>query len=943
MQKLLIMLVVFTNCIASTFVCADDAEQIEFFESKIRPVLVKHCYRCHSAEAGKSKGGLLLDSRTGWQVGGDSGPAIIPFKPKESLVLLAINQSGESSEMPPEGRLSQAIVQDVEAWITAGAIDPRDGKKPLTAKVMDIAAGKHFWSFQPIHTSFDHRSIDEFIQPEASVAPANTLVRRLFLDLIGLPPSLDETHEFARIYSTISPTKAVETFTDKLLSRKEFGEKWARHWMDIARYADSNGGDFNLTFPESWRYRNYLIDAFNSDMPYDQFIREQIAGDLLPATDTQERNRQMIATGFLMVAPKMLTERNKAKMHLDIADEQLDTIGRAILGLTLGCARCHDHKFDPIPTADYYAMLGILHSTRTADGILMGNVNVSGWKETELELDPETRQMLANQKARTMVIKKHLKQKQNDLKKLQEKNAIIVDDPDAEITGIWRESTFRSNHIGSHYLVADKDKKDSLSIRWKIPLPKPGQYEVRVSFGGGQGLEKKAPYVITHAQGKTKLYIDQTPKPPIGGLWYSIGKYTFAASPTQKLSNNDKLETVFAKVELSNSNTKAPVIADAIQLVPTEAMQSADQAARTDQLVDEVERLQRELKDLESSKPHIAKAMVAADHTGQRLGDVQIRIRGEANNRGAVSPRGFLQVASSANAERPNIPKGQSGRVELANWLTNTENPLTSRVMVNRVWQQFFGRGIVSTTDNFGIRGASPTHPELLDFLANNFVKENWSVKNLVRRIVQSNTYQQNSTRLSSSDLENRYLRRQNCRPASAETLRDSILAIAGKLNGESQESAVGTLGMFAIETRGERDQSLANTGELRQRSIYMPIIRGAVPPSLAIFDLPNPDLVTGTRSETTVPAQALFMMNSKFMRQMSKAMSEKLCANHDDLDQLVGDMYQQILIRNAAQDDITQAKTYINGLTKNGNSEQEAVASFVQILFSSTEFRFID
>ena len=318
--------------------------------------------------------------------------------------------------MPPEGRLSQAVVQDVEAWITAGAIDPRDGKKPLTAKVMDIAAGKHFWSFQPIHTSFDHRSIDEFIQPEASVAPANTLVRRLFLDLIGLPPSLDETHEFARIYSTISPTKAVETFTDKLLSRKEFGEKWARHWMDIARYADSNGGDFNLTFPESWRYRNYLIDAFNSDMPYDQFIREQIAGDLLPATDTQERNRQMIATGFLMVAPKMLTERNKAKMHLDIADEQLDTIGRAILGLTLGCARCHDHKFDPIPTADYYAMLGILHSTRTADGILMGNVNVSGWKETELELDPEARQMLANQKARN---NGHQKAPQEETKRIK--------------------------------------------------------------------------------------------------------------------------------------------------------------------------------------------------------------------------------------------------------------------------------------------------------------------------------------------------------------------------------------------------------------------------------------------------------------------------------------------------------------------------------------------
>ncbi|HBV63023.1 MAG TPA: hypothetical protein DEF45_08385, partial [Rhodopirellula sp.] len=346
MNKVLITFVVFTAWLACTFANADEAGQREFFESKIRPVLVERCYRCHSTKAGKSKGGLLLDSRNGWQVGGDSGPAIIPFKPAESLLLLAINQSGESSAMPPDDRLSQAVVKNFEAWIMAGAIDPRDGHKPLAATRIDITAGKQFWSFQPLQTSFDHRSIDEFIQPLAPIAKANTLARRLFLDLIGIPPTPDELHKFIQIYTDSSPDQAVETFTDELLSRKEFGEKWARHWMDIARYADSNGGDFNLTFPESWRYRNYLIDAFNSDMPYDQFIREQIAGDLLPASNTEQRNRQMIATGFLMVAPKMLTERNKAKMHLDIADEQVDTIGRAILGLTLGCARCHDHKFD---------------------------------------------------------------------------------------------------------------------------------------------------------------------------------------------------------------------------------------------------------------------------------------------------------------------------------------------------------------------------------------------------------------------------------------------------------------------------------------------------------------------------------------------------------------------------------------------------------------------
>ena len=943
MKELLITVVVFTICIACALANADEAGQLDFFESKIRPVLVEHCYRCHSTEAGKSKGGLLLDSRNGWQAGGDSGPAIIPFKPEESLVLLAVNHSGESSEMPPAGRLPRAIVQDIETWIKGGAVDPRDGETPVTADLVDISTGKQFWSFQPLQTSFVHRSIDEFIQPQASVAPANTLARRLFLDLIGLPPTPDELHEFVRIYTEKSPNKAVGTFTDKLLSRKEFGEKWARHWMDIARYADSNGGDFNLTFPESWRYRNYLIDAFNSDMPYDRFIREQIAGDLLPASGAEARNRQMIATGFLMVAPKMLTERNKAKMHLDIADEQLDTIGRAILGLTIGCARCHDHKFDPIPTKDYYAMLGILHSTRTADGILMSNVNISGWKETDLEVDAATRQLLAQQETRTKFLEQELHRKQKEHEQRLSANSVIVDEPAAKKTGTWRKSTFRPNHIGSHYLVADKDKDESISIKWKTLLPKPGQYEVRVSFAGGQGLERKAPYVVTHAKGQTELLIDQTVSPPINGLWYPIGQFNFAFSQTATGKDDEKHKTVYAQVELSNRNTTGPVIADAIQLVPIGTLNTADQTDTSKPLLTEIQRIKTELKELENNKPKTEKAMVAADHTGERLGDVQIRIRGEANNRGPVERRGFLQVVSTTDAKKPSIPEGQSGRVELANWLTTADSPLTPRVMANRIWQQFFGQGIVSTTDNFGVRGTPPTHPELLDFLAMTFIEGNWSVKSLVRKIVQSKTYQQNSVLISSSDPDNRYLRRQNCRPASAETLRDSILAIAGELHGESQESAVGRLGMYAIQTSGQRDPSLAKTGELRQRSVYMPIIRGAVPPSLAIFDLPNPDLVTGTRPATTVPAQALFMMNSKFMQEMSLATGAKLCADHDRMDQLIADMYQRILIRSAAQDDITQAKAYIDGLTKDGKSPQEAVASFVQILFSSTEFRFID
>ena len=945
MKYLLITLTVTIHSLIGGSAHAQSAEEkkLDFFESKIRPVLVEHCYRCHSVQAGKSKGGLLLDSRTGWEVGGDSGPAIVPFKPQKSLVHLAINHSGESSEMPPDGRLSEAVVRDFESWIKDGAIDPRAGDGPVAGEQIDMEAGRAFWSFQPRRTSFQQDNIDDFIAPQAPPATANELVRRLFLDLIGLPPTPEDQVEFATLYEETSPSKAVEVFTERLLLREEFGEKWARHWMDVARYADSNGGDFNLTFPESWRYRNYLIDAFNNDMPYDQFIREQIAGDLLPAKGPTDRNRKMIATGFLMVAPKMLTERNKPKMHLDIADEQVDTIGRAILGLTLGCARCHDHKFDPIPTTDYYAMLGILHSTRTADGILMGNVNVSGWKETELAMDAETQQLIRRVEKRTEQVKNTLKEKEQQYEKITVANSVITDDSEAITTGNWRKSTFRPNHIGSHYLVADKDTNKNLTIQWRTRLPAPGRYEVRVSFGGGSGLEKKAPYVITHAEGETRLLIDQTTSPPINGIWYPLGTFTFTGSGKAQAADKDPTEGIHAQVTLSNQNTTGPVIADAIQFLPAAKAQRSDTDGKAESLLSEIEKLKSEIGELKAQRPQTAKAMVATDHTGPRLGDVHLRIRGETNNLGPLIPRGFLQIASVSDASKARIPVKKSGRIELAKWLTTPENPLTARVMANRIWQHLFGRGIVSTTDNFGIRGTAPTHPELLDFLATNFVDAGWSMKSLIRRIVQSKTYQQSSKRVSSSDPENRFLRRQNCRAASAEVMRDSILAIAGELDRERRESSVKSLGMYAIETSGKRHPSLSQTGDLRQRSIYMPVIRGAVPPSLAIFDLPNPDLVTGTRSETTVPTQALFMLNSDFIRDMSQAMSARVCSDHDEAAPLIQSLYQRILIRSADADDLASAEDYITNLTSRGKSRQDAVASFVQILFSSTEFRFID
>jgi len=942
MCRLAVILVLFATCSATSWATPEQATNLEFFESRIRPVLVKHCYRCHSVESGKSKGGLHLDSRAGWQVGGDSGATIIPGKPDESLIIAAISRNGDTSEMPPSEHLSKQAIDDFTKWIAEGAVDPRGRKTPVHEKqTVNIEAGREFWSFQPRRTFSGEHSIDDFVHPQASRAPADKLVRRLFLDLIGLPPTQDECREFLRMYDEQSPEEAVNTFANQLLARNEFGEKWARHWLDVARYADSNGGDFNLTFPEAWRYRNYVIDAFNHDLPYDRFIREQIAGDLLPAGNSDQRNRQLIATGFLMVSPKMLTERDKAKMHLDIADEQLDTIGRAIMGLTLGCARCHDHKFDPIPTSDYYAMAGILHNTRTADGILMGNVNVSGWTETDLIMGEETRALVAAHQSKLEKLQARIEQQKAARAASQHVAGIIVDNTKAEQTGPWRKSTYRPNHVGDHYLATDKGK-GPYSIKWKATLPKPGKYELRVSFGGGSGLASKAPYVVRHAGGETRLVIDQTVKPTINGLWYPIGKFMFGTPAADQNISTNQPGTTIAEVQLTDENASGAVIADAIQLVHVDDLEKEVQSQKDSPNTD-LKTLEKELETLKTKAPKVPQAMAARDHAKQPLGDLHIRIRGESGNLGSKVPRGFLQVASYVGSEEVTISDGESGRLQLAQWLTHADHPLTARVMVNRIWQQLFGRGLVTTSDNFGLRGTTPSHPELLDYLAEEFVANGWSMKSLIREIMRSNTYQQTAQTASEDDPDNVLLRHQNRRPAPAETIRDSILAIAGELDRKPRNSVVELLGMYAIATSGKRHESLGQTGKLRQRSIYMPIVRGAEPPSLAVFDLPNPDLVTGTRAVTTVPAQALFMMNSPFVRDMARAVSVQVTEEGISTEDIIEQLYQRILVREADTGDVLMGKEYITRLMNDGKSQPEAIASFVQILFSSTEFRFVE
>ena len=914
---------------ASNVVASDGrATQVDFFETTIRPVLVEHCYEGHSAEAGEAKGGLRRDSKQGWLVGGDSGPAIIPGKPDESHVLLAINYSGDMSEMPPKSRLSSKVIRDFTQWIEDGAVDPREDEGSAVQKrVIDIEAGKKFWSFQPRQTFSEECSIDGLARPQSPPASADKLVRRLFLDVIGLPPTLEEQRNFQAVYSNESPGRAVEVFLEDLFGRKEFGEKWARHWLDVARYADSNGSDFNLTYPEAWRYRNYVIEALNDDLPYDQFLLEQIAGDLLPYDTLEQRNQQLVATTFLMVGPKMLTERDKEKMRLDIADEQLDTISRATMGLTLGCARCHDHKFDPIPTTDYYALAAILHSTLTTDGILMNNVNISGWKETDLLINDDEKQRLETFRSKMKNIEGNIQQKKQQRDKVLDSVAgVLVDDIDATRKGKWRKSTHRPKYVGDHDLVAD-DQESPFSIEWKAALPKPGRYELRVSFRGGKGLATKAHYTVHHAEGENQVVVDQTVLPSIDQLWQPIGQF--------------ECDT-HVVVNLAGSATDKPVLADAIRLVHVEDLEK-DMPTDTSSLDEEIKHLEEALAGIKKDSPKIPRAMASQDNGSERIGDLHIRIRGETKNIGEKTPRGFLQVVSWNGAAQPSIPAHQSGRVQLAEWITAKENPLTARVMVNRIWQHLFGRGIVETSDNFGVRGTVPSNPELLDFLAEEFVNSNWSVKSVIRKIIRSKAYQQAVTEFSEEIVERVQFQKQYRRPAPAETIRDSLLALSGKLDGEPRDSVVSEFGMYAIESNGKRHVSLGQTGKLRQRSVYLPVVRGAIPPSLAIFDFPNPDLVTGKRATTTVPAQALFMMNSPFVHEMSHALSLLLLQNNVTIEKSIQQLYRRVLIRQAGHDEVSKGKKYVAELIEEGQPLEQAFASFVQVLFCSAEFRFIE
>ena len=785
-------------------------EHLDFFEKKIRPVLVERCYECHSAAAKKNKGGLTLDTRDGVLKGGDAGSVVAPGDPEKSKLIEAVRYKNRDLQMPPKSPLSSEQVRDLEQWVKLGAPDPRTeavaqtgGKRALT-----VEEGRQFWAFQPLanpsvpkvgnRQSAIGNPIDAFInaklgEKKLAAAPAadkRTLIRRATFDLTGLPPAPEEVDAFLADKSPDAFAKVV----DRLLASSAYGERWGRHWLDVARYADSNGLDENVAFGNAWRYRDYVVNSFNADKPYNRFVQEQIAGDLLPAEGTPQRHEQLTALGFLSIGPKLLAEPDKVKLEMDLIDEQIETLGRAFLGMTFGCARCHDHKFDPVPTADYYALAAIFKSTRTMDDLK----TIAKWHEPEVATPAER-----------AVVEVHQR------KAADQKAAI------AKLVATANKS-----------LVTDKGLKE-------VPKNAESQYPTNV--------------------------------------------------------------------------------------------------------IAELKQLREALAKLEKDAPELPSTMGVTDSTNV-VKTLPVHIRGSHLSLGKPVPRGFPQVMQVASL-RSEMPEKQSGRLELAQWLASPQHPLTARVMVNRIWRWHFGQGLVASTDNFGILGERPSHPELLDWLARKFIAEGWSVKAMHRHIMASAAYQRATkpaadARRSVVDSENRLLSHFPIRRLEAEEVRDSVLFVAGLLERTMGGKTIPVKNREFFFNHTSKD---ATTYDSPRRALYLPVVRNNVYDLFEQFDFPDPAVPNGNRNATVVAPQALLMLNSDLVGKAAEKFAASLLASASDDVRRIEFAYQKAYARPPTAKELARAKKFLTDFKPDSAASPSAWAIFCQSLLAANEFIYLN
>lgn len=919
---------------------------LDFFESRIRPILVAHCYECHSDDAAKNnklRGGLQVDSRDGLLRGGDSGSSLVPNQPSESLLFKALQY--DELQMPPKGKLPADVINDFEKWIATGAADPRRASAdPKAAKSIDLVAGRQHWAYRPITESASRREeavsstdnrIDAFIVPalkqhDLTMSPEaerRTLARRLYFDLVGLPPTPAAIDEFL----ADEHPDAYERLVDRLIASPHFGIRWGRRWLSVVRFAESltlRG----LVFNEAWRYRDYVIDAFNEDRPFDQFVTEQIAGDLLPAETLIEKQRHQIATTFLTLGNLNLEEQDKKQLRMDVVDEQLDTIGKAMLGQTIGCARCHDHKFDPIPTRDYYAMAGILANVKTLE-----DANVSKWIENPLAADTETESLLNEIDNAVAAMQSRIKTIESSQKltstviSIKDLPGVVVDDRQAKLVGDWQHSVAHKPYIDQGYIHDRDTGKGKKSVTLQPDSYLSGRYELRLAYSADGNRADAVPITIFSADGEQTVQINQKRRPPIDGLFVSLGQFRFE-------------EGGQCFVIVSTEGTTGHVVVDAIQFLPAETVtaaklvESAIAPNSTETVSDD--KLKQQTKELKSLKEQMAELLAHAPKRHRymsvreesNIADIKIHVRGSVHNQTETVPRGFLQVTQT-NEPVP-LPSNQSGRVQLGEWIASRDNPLTARVAVNRFWYWLFGSGIVRSVDNFGTTGDAPTHPDLLDELAFDFIRSGWSVKTSVRRIVQSQAYRQSSrvdSQKATIDPENHWLSHQNRRRLDAECILDAILSVTGRL--DESLGGTGIEGTLA-EDYGYHHRSL-------RRAAYWPVFRNALPELFETFDFADPSVPTAVRNVSTVAPQSLFFLNNPWVKDQSRRAAELLVSRNPlgSREQKIDLLFNTVLGRSPRTDEL---KIAIAALPADTVTEDDWM-SLVQALLSSIEFRYVE
>jgi hypothetical protein len=937
----------------------------EFFENKVRPLLIEKCLDCHSAEK-KIKGGLRLDTREGWQAGGDTGAALVPNDATNSLLMHAVSYTSRDLKMPPKQKLSAAEIAVFQQWIAMGAPDPRvdDGAgKVQASKGYNEKEAKAWWSFQPLgksvtpavqDTTWPRNEVDHYIlakleQQEMKPAPdaaPEVLARRLYIDLTGLPPSVEELQTFVAA-AKADQAKAVLALTDKLMDTPAYGERWGRHWLDMVRFAESSGGGRTLPFKDAWRYRDYVMESVNQDVPLNRFITEQLAGDLLPYDNPAERRKHLIATGFLTLGPTNYEEQDKQQLRMDIVDEQLDTLGKSFLGMTIGCARCHDHKFDPIPASDYYALAGILSSTKTLKNY---TDNVAHWIDTPLPMEGDVEVALQAQEARLAVLDQELTLAKKALKKLQPKPVkldagkpidpdelpgIVVDDSQAKLVGEWKKSTRYPTYIGEGYVSDANLNKGASTITFSPPIKKTGVYEVRFSYTALSDRAKKLPITILHADGEETVFVDETETPPIDGRFVSLGQFRFQMDGQ-------------GYVLLTNEGTDGYVTADAMVFIPIDelttasALKSADK--KSAQLVKaeaKVKALEEETKALKSSSLSRPEAMTVLEDSQPE--DCRIHIRGSIRNLGAPVPRGFLTAASLREA--PVIKPTESGRLQLAQWMTQETNPLTPRVLVNRVWMLLFGDGLVRTVDNFGLTGEKPSHPELLDALAAQFMREGWSLQKLIRHLVTSRAYQMSSAQnaaYAAKDPDNRWLWKQNRRRMDAESLRDSILVVAGTLDPKFGGPNVNA-GAVDSNSAAAQDLEYSYVFSDTRRSVYAPAFRNKRLEFFEAFDFADINQPIAKRGVSTVAPQALYLMNHPFVLEQSRKAAQKILLKEQEDKLLLQEAYLKTLSRSPTERELALGMTFLQDTESGSSAREDQWAMLMQTLFASLDFRYLD